>query len=84
MVLYCVLIGLVLASSYCRADERVERGTLEQLEQRMEKIEDELEHGGKQYQKVRYDSKSLYTEPVETQLLTRYHGNAKLIAWLAN
>ena len=55
MILYYVLIGLVLAS--CRADERVERST---LEQRIKKLENELKHGGKQYQKVPYDSKSLY------------------------
>ena len=49
--------------SYCRGDERVERNT---LEQRMEKIEDELEHGGKHYQEVQYNSKSLYTESVDS------------------
>ena len=62
-MLYCVLIGLVLASSYCRADERVERAT---LEQRVEELEDELEHGGKEYQKVPYSSKSLAIQRVDS------------------
>ena len=52
-MLYYVLVGLVLASSYCGANE-VERDT---LEQRVEKLEDELEHGGKKYQSVAYNSK---------------------------
>ena len=72
MMLYCVLIGLVLASSYCRAD-KVERDTIEQriaklenetkyMEQQIKKLEDELEYGGKQYQEAKYklNSKSLY------------------------
>ena len=57
MMLYCVLIGLVLASSYCRAYVVVEQAS---LEQRVETLEYELEHGGKQYQTVPYNSKSLY------------------------
>ena len=74
MMLYCVLIGLVLASSYCRAD-KVERDTLnlvqrveklenesKYMEQQIKKLEDELEYGGKQYQEAKYrlNSKSLY------------------------
>ena len=55
-MLYFVLIGLVLASTYCRADERVERAT---VEQRLQKLENELEYGGKQYQPLQYINSKL-------------------------
>ena len=53
MMLYCFLAGLVFASSYCSAQV-----SLNTLNNRIEVLEKELEHGGRQGQSLSLNSKS--------------------------
>ena len=58
MMLYCFLAGLVFASSYCSAQV-----SLNTLNNRIEVLEKELEHGGRQSQSLSLNSKSHWLLP---------------------
>ena len=60
MMLYCFLVGLVFAGSYCKtvAAQQPEHSiSLDELNDRITVLEEELEHGGRQNQALSLNSK---------------------------
>ena len=54
MIFFCVLVGLLLAGSYCRGEVSGEQLLLRMLNILTARLENELEYGGKQYQSLGY------------------------------